>query len=102
MTRTELTREIFEKMGWVSLDKTMDLEDIVYNIKAKDVDGQYLWKYLKCYKGDRYLVRDDFGMCSTYRVTKRNEILEVSYDGKKFYPVAERFVEVGRQCVYAD
>ena len=102
MTRTELTRKAFEDMGWKSIDMTMDTEDIVYNIKAKDADGQYLWKNLKCTKGNKTRERDDWGMCSTYRVRYRNEILEVSADGEKFYPVAERFVEVGRQCIYAD
>ena len=102
MKRSELTRKAFENMGWKSTDKTMDTEDIVWNIKAKDINGQYLWKNLRCVKGNRYREYDDFGMCSTYRVTKRNEILEVSYDGEKFYPVAERFVEVSRVCTYAD
>ena len=30
------------------------------------------------------------------------EYLEVSEDGNKWYKVAYRLVEVGRECVYAD
>lgn len=102
MKRSELTYKIMRNMGWKATNRDCDLEDIVYNIKAKDTDGTYLWTYLRCTKGDDTFVRTEFGMCSTYDVYYKYEALEVSVDKNRWYKVAERPVEINRKCVYAD
>ena len=89
-------------MGWVSIDKDLDLADIVNNIKAKDDNGIYLWKYLKCTKSDTTFTRTEFNMCSTYKNYYKTEILEFSNDNKHWKSVAKRDLKVGSRCLYAD
>ena len=102
MKRSELTYKAMQNMGWVSIDRYLDLEDIVNNIKAKDANGIYLWKYLKCTKSANTFSRWEFNMCSTYEVYYKIETLEVSTDNKHWYDIAQRRVRVGSKCVYAD
>ena len=102
MKRMELTRKAMEDMGWVSIDKYMDIEDIVHNIKAKDKNGVYLWTYLKCVKSANTITRTEYTMCSTYEHYYKYETLQVSTDNKKWYDVAQRKVEIGKRCIYAD
>ena len=101
MKRSELTTEIMEKRGWVITDDSIkDMDELVTNIK-RVYDGGFVWKYLRCEDGNKY-TRDDWGMCSTYRVTYKTEYLEMSTDNQKLYRIAKREVELGRHCIYAD
>ena len=101
MKRSELTVDAMKNMGWRATDRNeLPIKDIVYNIQQKNEDGSWFWK-LRTHKS-RTFTKDDWGMCSTYRVTYVREYLEVSGDGKKWYDVAERDVEIGRRCIYAD
>lgn len=102
MKRSELTYKKMQNMGWKATTKTCDLEDIVHNIKARDTDGTYLWKYLRCWKSENSYTQTEYGMCSTYENRYKTETLEVSTDGKTWFEVAERPVCVGSRCVYAD
>ena len=102
MKRSELTYKAMENMGWVAINKVFDLEDIVYNIKAIEPDGNYLWKYLKCSRSVNTFSRIEFNMCSTYENYYKIETLEVSTDNKNWYEVAQRRVKVGSKCIYAD
>ena len=102
MKRSELTCEIMKDMGWKPTSENCTLEDIVRNIKTKDTDGTYVWTYLRCTKSENTFSKTDFGMCSTYKIYYKWENLDVSIDKKYWHTVAERYVEVGRTCIYAD
>ena len=104
MTRMELTAQKMKDMGWVATFEEgydLPLKDIVFNIQSKNDDGTWFWK-LRCKDTGRRVTKDDWGMCSTYRVLYKIEALEVSTDGEKWYDVAERKVEINRTCIYAD
>lgn len=101
MKRSELTSKTMADMGWRATDRNnLPMKDIVHNIQSKNEDGSWFWK-LRTVKS-RPFTKDEFGMCSTYEVKYVREYLEVSDNGKKWYDVAERDVEVGRRCIYAD
>ena len=103
MKRSELTAQKMKDMGWVATFEEgydLPLKDIVFNIQSKNDDGSWFWK-LRCRDVGR-TDKDEFGMCSTYRVFYKIEALEVSADGKNWYGVAERKVEINRTCIYAD
>ena len=102
MKRSELTSKAMADMGWRAMDRNnLPMKDIVFNIQSKNEDGSWFWK-LRTSKS-RPFTKDEFGMCSTYEVKYVREYLEVmdSYS-KKWYDIAERDVEIGRKCVYAD
>lgn len=99
MKRNEITVQAMENRGFMPTDANeLRLKDIVYNIQK----NEYWEKFRLAQEDGRYEFYD-YGMCSTYKVFKKKEYLEVysSYT-KEWYKVAYRFVEVGRTCVYAD
>ena len=99
MKRSELTTAIMRDRGFYPVDSdNYRLKDIVFNIQ----ENEY-WKYLRCRvdKSSRYS-HTLYQMCATYEVYTHKEYLEYSSDKITWYPVAYRFVEYGRRCVYAD
>lgn len=99
MKRSEVTVKEMEERGFYPVDPNdMRMKDIVFNIQK----NKYWEKFRLTSNDDRYEFYD-YGMCSTYKVFKKKEYLEVysSYT-KKWYKVAYRYVEIGRTCVYAD
>ena len=96
MKRSELTVAIMKDRGWMPCNANdLRLKDIVFNI-------QECWKYLRCTKSTGTYTENEYNMCSTYRVRYAIEYLEVSMDNINWFKVAERPVEVGRTCIYAD
>ena len=97
LTREELTVAIMIDRGFKPCDDYR-LKDIVYNIKVNEC-----WKYLRMTEDTSETYEGtEFNMCSTYRIYKHKEYLEVSCDKIKWYKLAWRFKEVGRRCLYAD
>ena len=101
MKRSELTSKAMVDMGWRATDECLPIKDIVFNIQSKNDDGTWFWK-LRTTKS-RPFTKDRFEMCATYEVKYVREYLEVldAY-GKKWHDIAERDIEIGRKCVYAD
>ena len=104
MKRTELTAQKMKDMGWVATFEDgydLPLKDIVFNIQSKNEDGSWFWK-LRCRDSANRFSKDEFGMCSTYRVYYKIETLEASADGENWFDIAQRKVETNRTCIYAD
>ena len=99
MKRSELTVKAMEDRCFYPTDSNqLRLKDIVFNIQENPE-----WRYLRCTTDEDHIYSDtEFGMCSTYEVYYHKEYLEVSIDGKKWFPVAFRYVEFNRRCTYAD
>lgn len=96
MKRSELTVQAMKDRGFEPC-KDYRLKDVVFNIQ----ENEY-WKYLQMSTTEEVYVETEYGMCSTYEVRLKREYLEVSADKKTWYPVAYRYKEVSRTCLYAD
>lgn len=100
MKRSELTVAIMNDRGFYPINPNdMRMKDIVYNIQT----NKYWEKFRMTEDTEHRWESYEYGMCSTYKVRKKKEFLEVfsSYTNE-WYKVAYRFVEVCRTCVYAD
>ena len=100
MKRSELTTSAMIDREWKAA-RGYTLDGIVDDIKRTNPDGSYFW-LLRCVKGDNRYTREDWGMCSTYRVLYCTEHLEASTDGVEWFDVATRPWELARTCIYAD
>ena len=110
MKRAELTTGIMLNRGWEPTgigiffydDKVAKLDDIVANIQKKNDDGTYFWRLRCTLDNESIYSKEDYGMCSTYKVFYKLEYLEASVDGVNWDQIAERDIEIGRRCTYAD
>lgn len=110
MTRTELTADIMLNRGWKPVgigiffydDKVAKLDAIVANIQKKNSDGTYFWRLRCTLDNENIYSKTDYGMCSTYKIFYKSEYLEASTDGVNWNQIAERDVEIGKRCIYAD
>ena len=100
MDRLDFTKQIMEDMGWVAYnDSDLNIDDVIYNIKAKNEDGSYVWEYLRCRDDKMDYVKYEIDSGLTYKITYKKEYFEVSEDCKIWYTVAVRDTEISRKCV---
>lgn len=99
MKRSELTIKAMEERGFIPTDRDdLRIKDIVFNIQ----ENEY-WVKLRMTDSGETCSKDQYGMCSTYRVYYKKEYLEVfDASANHWRRIAYRWVETWRKCIYAD